>query len=175
MLKIKRADVFVEVLIKYHDNLQLEYETNMKSLADDIMHKKNYIEALKNQLEAVRKEKAKYKQSFDETKADLQKRVDQAVFALLLVFIGFVALQSEQVSAEQAKKIEAERLANHLEITVEKRLDTIASRSEQALDKMQSQLTVSEDKNREYSVCVQVGTTFSEPSLALIILLIIIK
>lgn len=70
------------------------------------------------------------------------------------------ALQCEQVSVEQAKKIEAERLANQLENTVEKRLDSIASKSEQALEKMQGQLTASEDKNREYSVCVQVCTKY---------------
>lgn len=39
------------------------------------MHKKNYIDSLKRQVQAVGKDKAKYEQSYNETKAELQKRV----------------------------------------------------------------------------------------------------
>lgn len=57
---------------------------------------------------------------------------------------------------EQARKLEAEHLANHLESTVGQQLNTLATKSEQALDKLQTQLSVSSERNREYATCIQV-------------------
>ncbi|XP_039272095.2 centlein-like [Styela clava] len=114
-----------------------ELEAQIRQLSEELSHKKNYIDSLKKQVQAVGRDKARYEQSYNETKSELEKR-------------------REQVSVEQARKLEAENLASQLENTVEQQLNTLASKSEQALEKMQTQLSISQEKNREYSTCIQI-------------------
>lgn len=47
----------------------------MKATSDDVIHKKNYVESLKKQLQAVGRDKARYEQSYNDLQAELEKKV----------------------------------------------------------------------------------------------------
>ena len=62
----------------------------------------------------------------------------------------------------QAGKLEAESATTRMEHEAELQLQSLATRSEQALEKLRSKLERSEEKLGEFGVFIQVGSVSAE-------------
>nr|CAB3232346.1 centlein [Phallusia mammillata] len=114
----------------------IELSERLRAMEEDLQHKKSHVESLRRQLQAAAKEKARYETMYNKSREELDKRCGE-------------------MSALQAGKLEAESATSLVEQAAEQQLQTLASRSEQALDKLKAKLERCEEKLNEFNLFVK--------------------
>uniref|UniRef100_A0A672V9D4 Centlein n=1 Tax=Strigops habroptila TaxID=2489341 RepID=A0A672V9D4_STRHB len=114
-------------------------ERKVKALAEDCLNKKTSIDSLKQKLNVVTKEKSQYEQMYHKAKDELEKK-------------------DHKLTNLKSKMTETECAMTELETTASQQLHGLAKESRQALETVQKQLLLTNDKVEQFMTFVKALT-----------------
>ncbi|XP_065518020.1 centlein isoform X4 [Lathamus discolor] len=114
-------------------------ERKAKALAEDCLNKKTSIDSLKQKLDVATKEKSQYEQMYHKAKDELDKK-------------------DHKLTNLESKMTETECAMTELETTASQQLHGLAKQSRQALETVQKQLLLANDKVEQFMTFVKVLT-----------------
>ncbi|KAK2531203.1 Cntln [Columba guinea] len=114
-------------------------ERKVKALAEDCSNKKTSIDSLKQRLNEAMKEKSQYEQMYQKAKDELEQK-------------------DLKLSNLESKMIETECAMTELEAAASQQLHGLAKQSGQALESVQKQLLLANDKIKEFVTFVKALT-----------------